>query len=802
MKRWILWLALALVACISLGFWRLRIDVDVFNLLPADSQMVEGLKLYQKAFGSSRDLIISLRSTDTDSPDSAARLLAKALESSHISPRVIWRSPLRDDPRQLAEFLAYLWFNQPPNIFKELTWRLRKEQLRSTLGSTLERMATSLRPQEVARLSHDPFALTDLAEIASSPFAQGARDPFASPDGKFRILFISSPFEKAGFWEYRHWLTQVTDFVEEWKKERGMDDSLVVRITGTPAFVSATGSGLLRDMQLAALGTLLLVAGLFWLVHRHLFSLVWLVALLFIVLIGSVGLGSMILGTLNAVSLGFAAILLGLAADYGLILYQEFAVNPKRSLSEHRSEVAPSILWAAFTTAGAFFMIGRSSLPGLTQLSTLVGIGILLAAGIMLWFFLPPLIRKVRPKRNTATGPGWVPDGLLLSPRAAWWITLLVAGMSFSVLMHRLPAVNYSTKNLGPKKNPAMAALKEIQREIGGFDDALWLILAGADEGQVAHRLVEAKKVLDESVQGGLLVSYSLPEPLWPRPDAQEENRERAAWLASRLPILRDAALGAGFTEESLRLTEQTFASWERFAATKGVVWPSLPGSKWVFKQFVGKDSGRLLTLGRLVASSTATQADLLELAGTIASVTGGQMVGWSLLSESLLGIMERDVRRVLIPMGVVLLLLLSIAFRRFGEVALSLATLGFSLLCLMAFMALLNWSWNLMNVMALPLLFGAGVDYSIHIQFALRRHRGDMRLARQTVGRAILLCGASTASGFGTLAFATNAGVASLGRVCAVGIVIAALISVFLLPVWWRTLRSLSQKRSVAEVS
>ena len=67
-------------------------------------------------------------------------------------------------------------------------------------------------------------------------------------------------------------------------------------------------------------------------------------------------LGSIWLGRLNAVSLGFAAILLGLAADYGLLLYQEFISHPSRSLKQHRAAVAPSILWAAATTALAFFI--------------------------------------------------------------------------------------------------------------------------------------------------------------------------------------------------------------------------------------------------------------------------------------------------------------------------------------------------------------------------------------------------------------------------------------------------------------
>jgi len=132
----------------------------------------------------------------------------------------------------------------------------------------------------------------------------------------------------------------------------------------------------------------------------------------------------------------------------------------------------------------------------------------------------------------------------------------------------------------------------------------------------------------------------------------------------------------------------------------------------------------------------------------------------------------------------VVLSLLL--AFGRPPEVLLSLGVLFLSGFCLLAIMRLLGWSWNLLNLMALPLILGTGVDYSIFMQLALRRHHGDLRLAWQSVGRALLLCGGTACAGFGSLAFSTNAGMGSLGRVCAVGIGWNMVISIFLLPIWW----------------
>ena len=130
------------------------------------------------------------------------------------------------------------------------------------------------------------------------------------------------------------------------------------------------------------------------------------------------------------------------------------------------------------------------------------------------------------------------------------------------------------------------------------------------------------------------------------------------------------------------------------------------------------------------------------------------------------------------------------LAFRRLAEVLLGLAVLLLSGLCLLATMSLAGWSWNLLNLMALPLMLGTGVDYSIFMQLALRRHGGDLDAVRRSIGRALLLCGGTAIAGFGSLAWSSNAGMASLGKVCAVGIAANMLISVCLLPAWWSCLR------------
>ena len=71
-------------------------------------------------------------------------------------------------------------------------------------------------------------------------------------------------------------------------------------------------------------------------------------------------------------------------------------------------------------------------------------------------------------------------------------------------------------------------------------------------------------------------------------------------------------------------------------------------------------------------------------------------------------------------------------------------------------------------------------------MQLALRRHHGNLAEAHFAVGRALLLCGGTAIAGFGSLSLSSNAGMASLGQICAVGVGLNMLISVYLLPAWW----------------
>ena len=267
--------------------------------------------------------------------------------------------------------------------------------------------------------------------------------------------------------------------------------------------------------------------------------------------------------------------------------------------------------------------------------------------------------------------------------------------------------------------------------------------------------------------------------------------------LGRQGPTLREAALRGGFNTNALVLTDELVRTWAQAGASTGVFWPTNPASQWLLKRFVARAPDEWLVMGLIYPATNKVEASALPDLSAQLAENQAFLSGWELLGTTTLKRVRGKMWQLVTPMIVLVLASLWFAFRRATEILLGVAVLLLSGVFLLATMAVSGWSWNLLNLMALPLMLGTGVDYSIFIQLALRRHGGDLGLVWRSIGRALLLCGGTAMAGFGSLAWSSNPGMASLGKVCAVGIGANMMIAVFLLPTWWVALSLKSKVQS-----
>lgn len=101
--------------------------------------------------------------------------------------------------------------------------------------------------------------------------------------------------------------------------------------------------------------------------------------------------------------------------------------------------------------------------------------------------------------------------------------------------------------------------------------------------------------------------------------------------------------------------------------------------------------------------------------------------------------------------------------------------------------MYLIDEKYNYLNLIAVPVILGIGIDDGIHAlhRFLHEQGTGSERIERSFsfVGRAILLTSLTTMIGFGSIAFYTMQGMASFGRALFMGVGTCFLATIFVLP-------------------
>ena len=129
--------------------------------------------------------------------------------------------------------------------------------------------------------------------------------------------------------------------------------------------------------------------------------------------------------------------------------------------------------------------------------------------------------------------------------------------------------------------------------------------------------------------------------------------------------------------------------------------------------------------------------------------------------------------------------LLLFVVLRRLGETLFVLLPLLLTLLFTVATCLALDIPLNLANVVALPLVLGLGIAFGIYL--ILRRReagsRSIVRVLRSSTSQAVLFSALTTMASFGALGFSPHPGMASLGVLLVVVLILALVCALVILP-------------------
>src|SRR4051812_40773851 len=481
-RRGLVWcgVAVLIIVCVTVLATSLRLDSEIFNVLPGRFSSVQGLKMYDHDFEQTRELTFALVSDpqDVDKLEEFAPVFAERIRGQTWCARALAGSPMTtaDGIRDLQSIAVPLLLNLEPSAFEEAMSILQPDKIRDRLHRLHQQIeAGSPRPQ--FELSFDPLGVI---APALKPFAQSTiieqEQPLTSPDRTMRLFLVVTNQTSISAFECQRLMRQVNHFrataAEGWDGR-----ALQVLVTGRSAFVSEISLTMRYDVVATLLGSIVLVAAIFYAgFPRMLSALIGMACCLLLSCLVALATGQLLFGQLSMISVGFCAILVGLGVDFAILIIGRYhqartdGQSHQQAIATSIAKLGRAIFFGALTTAVGFLALVLSGAMSFAQLGVLIAIGIFVA-GLFMCSILFLFVRE----RKQPVGRDWMfeivrkyvrrtvhkPTPVLLCAGAVF---LLLSAIGFSPV----PPLHFetSTRSLQPKNIRAGQALDQIMQKM------------------------------------------------------------------------------------------------------------------------------------------------------------------------------------------------------------------------------------------------------------------------------------------------------------------------------------------------
>jgi predicted RND superfamily exporter protein len=151
---------------------------------------------------------------------------------------------------------------------------------------------------------------------------------------------------------------------------------------------------------------------------------------------------------------------------------------------------------------------------------------------------------------------------------------------------------------------------------------------------------------------------------------------------------------------------------------------------------------------------------------------------------RALIEIIGRDGRNAVFLTLIFVFLLLLVDFRSPVSALMAMIPLACGVLWMVGLMKLTGMQITVMNIMALPMIVGIGIDDGVHIVHRWRHEgKGKIFTVFSSTGKAILLTSLTTMLAFGSLVFSIWRGFGHLGAALFLGVSACFLTTVLILP-------------------
>ncbi len=710
-----------------------------------------------------------------------------------------------------------------------------------SLASLLSLLTKALRYEEQLPVSLDPVAVRISAALEAATTDQAYllswRDLLFEPKQAIghtlQFVVVSPVLDPAQMLPAEKPIQVIRNAIDQVKLIDGIPVS--VKLTGEPVLEYEELISISRGTEIAGAASLLLVCLALLVGFRSLKLTLATLVTLALGLAYSVGFATLAVGSLNLISIAFAVLYIGMGVDYATYLalrYREYLLEghpPRDALYQSLRTVSPALFLCALTTALGMYAFIPTAYQGVAELGIIAGSSMFIVVLVTLTVMpaqlslMPALhLPKGWQKRRTLFLPkAWAEFPYRYSrglKRLTFFLTLAALGGLCGI------EVDFNPVNLRDQRSESVQAFKELLR----IKEASPMFLTALAEGESEAKLLKARLEQSEAVEAAVSVFDLVPSD-------QED----------KLAIIDEMALLLGPTLDlplKLRSGSTTLADLDKFrqelaqTPTTSAIDPKVYTrliealDRFIDRCHSLTDTQCQTSIDRLQASLLTTFPKVMEkLRQGLEAVpfdvadlpedlrerwVAGQVYRIDLFPAKDMNVLDnvrefvRQVREIYpsltglpriyiesmeviidaflkaFALAVILItLLLLVTLQSARDTFLVLLPLVMASILTGASTALIGLPFNYANVIALPLLFGLGVNYGIHMVHRIQQLPPNRSVLTTGTARGIFFSALTTLFSFASLGLVSHAGIASMGKLLGLGLTLTLVCTFFILP-------------------
>ena len=633
----------------------------------------------------------------------------------------------------------------------------------------------------------------------------------SSQDKEFFILFgLTEEFLKKKSFKL------IYDLLSNFKFNQ--NSSIKVEYTGGLIIDYEEVESVSSGASFSGLLSVILVTILLWLAFKNVYLLFSIVLTIILGLIITLGITTLVIGSLNLISVAFAVLFIGLSVDYGIqvcsrIKEKNFLTNAiVKKKTKVINLIGKTLLIASIPSIFGFLSFITTDYVGLSELGIISAIGLIVGL-ILNIFFLPCLLVMIFKKKNynflDLNLNSY--ENFLFKNKNIILITFIIiciySFFNLSKITFDSDALNLKDQNLQSVKlakelidnNPTsdyVASIILTQEELKKFKNDHPIFQNDIVSGYFSYDKI-FEKYESEDLD---YLKFLLSNKKFERPSDEVDQMERFKLLLDKY-IQGDfgqVSLNAKLLKDNISLSQsnkspnveiekllfENFDDLILFVLNLG----SIP--KNLSSQIPQNFSQRYLSDKNLYrveifpSRDLSKPQDLKQFVSIIESFFPSA-TGMPIVQLNAGKIVVDSFKQALIISLIFLTVFLFFIFKNLYYVCICISSLVCAFILTIFFMIVIKINFNFANMIAIPLLFSLGVSYPIYFIKRFDEFGDFKKLFSSNTPSAILFSGLTTIFSFSTLYLSPHNGTSSMGLLLFVSLSNTLATSLILLPIF-----------------